>query len=260
MPRSAWFLAGAGAPADPPARVFCFPHGGGDPHGYLGWQAGLGPAAELLVVCAPGRGPRFAEPPSTSIDELAIGAADAIAAHADRPIVLFGHSFGGLVAFEVARLLRDTPAVRHLVVSGCAAPSLLPTDYLVWASRLEGQEFAEATGRYEGLSPEIVADEELQELLLPGLRADLSLIAGYRYRRAAPLDVGAALINGRDDWHIAGGMLEPWRHEFTTPPTTHWRDGGHFYFADRPDAAVDVLRAAVLNDSTTDTDQHVEVI
>ncbi|HEU5470220.1 MAG TPA: alpha/beta fold hydrolase [Actinophytocola sp.] len=251
-----WFRTG-NRPAHPRAHVFCFPHGGGDPRGYLGWQAGLD--AELLAVCAPGRGHRFAEPPPESIGELAVGAADAIAGHADAPIVLFGHSFGALVAFEVARLLRDTATPRHVVLSGCVAPALLPTEYLVWAAGLDGREFAEAAGRYEGLAPEIVADEELQELLLPGLRADLRLIAGYRYRPAAPLAIGATLVNGRDDWHVAENLLEPWRAEFTTPPAQHWHDGGHFYFDEYP-TAVPRLLATLVSELDESLDQHVEVI
>jgi surfactin synthase thioesterase subunit len=152
----------------------------------------------------------------------------------------------------VARRLRDVPAVRHLVASGCAAPSCLPTDYLRWAAQLDGRAFAEAMARYEGMSPEIVEDEELQELLLPDLRADCRLIAAYCYQPAAPLAVPISLINGRDDWRVGDGVLEGWRAEASTAPEYHWSDGGHFYFADRPAAVVDVLRAIV--------DEHVEVI
>ncbi|HET9140292.1 thioesterase II family protein [Actinophytocola sp.] len=255
---SPWFLSGdAGSQA--PVRIFCFPHGGGDPRGYLTWQPALAPVAELLVVCAPGRAHRFAEPPPASIGELAIGAADAISAHADRPVILFGHSFGALVAFEAARLLRDTPAVRGLVLSGCVAPALMPTEYLVWAAGLTGREFAEMAGKYEGLAPEIVADEELQELLLPGLRADLRLIAEYRYRPAAPLALTGTLINGRDDWHVADSTIDGWRREFSAPPDRHWHPGGHFYFDDHPAAVLDTL-TALASDVDISTDQHVEVI
>jgi surfactin synthase thioesterase subunit len=261
---SGWFLcegAGTGL-AEPSARIFCFPHAGGDPRGYLTWQHGLGSVATLVAVCMPGRGHRFAEPLPASIDELADGAAAAISGYLDRPVYLFGHSFGGLVAFEVARRLRDTHAVRHLVVSACAAASLLPTEYIVWASRLEWREFVATTAKYEGLAQEIVEDEELQRLLLPDLWADVRLLAEYRYRPAAPLPIGASLINAVDDWRVAGGVLQPWEREFAAEPEHHWREGGHFYFSDRPSAVVDVLRAVVLREAAAEVpaDQHVEVI
>lgn len=258
---SHWFLS-SDRELRSPARVFCFPHGGGNPRAYLDWQPSLGGAADILAVCMPGRGARGDEQPPASIAELADRAAEAIAAAADRPALLFGHSLGAVVAYEVARRLRELPALRHLVASGCAAPSLLPTDYLRWAAQLDGPAFAEAMAKFEGMSPEIVEDPELQELLLPDLRADCRLIAEYRRQPAAPLGIGLSLINGRDDWRVGDDMLEPWRGEVTTAPEYHWRDGGHFYFADRPAAVVDVLRTVVRagSEAPAPADEHVEVI
>jgi surfactin synthase thioesterase subunit len=205
----------------------------------------MGATADILAVCVPGRGRRGDERAPASIAELAEGAAAAVAAAADRPTYLFGHSLGAVVAFEVARRLRGASTLRHLVASGCAAPALLPTDYLRWADQLDGRAFAEAMVRFEGMSPEIANDPDLQELLLPDLRADCRLIAEYHYQPAAPLSLRLSLVNGRDDWHISNDMLEPWRTEVTTAPDYHWRDGGHFYFADRPDTVLGVLRALV---------------
>jgi surfactin synthase thioesterase subunit len=255
-----WFLSGGELRA--PVRVICFPHGGGDPWAYASWQSGLGATADVLAVCLPGRGRRGDEPPPGSIAELADRAAVAVAAAADRPTYLFGHSLGALVAFEVARRLREASMLRHLVASGSAAPALLPTDYLRWADQLDGRAFAEAMVRFEGMAPEIASDPDLQELLLPDLRADCRLIAQYRYQPAAPLGLRLSLVNGRDDWHISAEVLEPWRTEVTSAPEHHWRDGGHFYFADRPDAVLDLLRSLIRagDSDAAPSNEHVEVI
>jgi surfactin synthase thioesterase subunit len=222
----------------------------------------MGDSADILAVCVPGRGRRGAERPPASIAELADRAALAVAAVADRPTYLFGHSLGAVVAFEVARRLRDSAALHHLVASGCAAPSLLPTDYLRWAAQLDGRAFAEAMVRYEGMSPEIVEEPELQELLLADLRADCRIIAEYRYQPATPLGLRLSLINGRDDWRVRNDMLAPWRTEVTTAPDYHWRDGGHFYFADRPAAVLDLLREVIEAGAgaPVTSGEHVEVI
>jgi surfactin synthase thioesterase subunit len=253
-----WFLTEGEPGPDTPA-VVCFPHAGGDPRAYLAWQRELGSAATVRAVCVPGRATRFAEPPSASLDELADGAAEAVLGLPESSVCLVGHSLGGLVAFEVARRLRAHPAVRHLVVSGCAAPSLLPTEYIVWAAGLPWDEFVEATARHEGLAPEIVEDPELAELLLPELRADVRLFAGYRYRAADPLPIPVSLVNGADDWRVSGGVLHPWEQEVTTVPEYHWREGGHFYFTDRPTSVTDVLRDALRREPAPPAD-HVEVI
>ncbi|RST05525.1 thioesterase [Streptomyces sp. WAC07149] len=229
----------------PAARVLCFPHAGGNPRTFLGWQPALRDDAQVLAVCPPGRGHRFREPAPGSLAELADGSAAAIALAATtdhRPFLLFGHSFGAALAFEVARRLDGIRGFAGLVVSGCSAPSLLPTPRVVEAARLEGPAFTEAVGFFGGLPPEVLDDEAVQELLLPHLKADFRMVAGYRYRPGAPLAVPVTLLNGTDDPHVSAAALDAWSRECTAPPDRHWTDGGHFYFEDRPDAVTSVLR------------------
>jgi surfactin synthase thioesterase subunit len=237
------------------ARIFCFPHAGGGTRTFLDWQTGLGTDAQILAVCRPGREHRARER-SPSIEEFIDGAAAAIRAVSDdgRPIYLFGHSLGALVAFEVARQLADLPALRHLIASGCSAPSLLPSQRVRKIAELEGQAFAEAIGFFGGLPPEVIADAELRDLLLPGLTADFRMAVGYNYQPAAPLSVNVSLINGKQDPHVGTAQLEAWRNEVREAPAYHWADGGHFYFEQHPTAVIDLLRTLVR------ADQHVELI
>ncbi|HEY7482829.1 MAG TPA: alpha/beta fold hydrolase [Streptosporangiaceae bacterium] len=248
MPHPTWFVSG-GVPIPPGGRIFCFSAAGGDPRAFLDWQPSLGADAQIMAVCLPGRGPRADEPAPRSIAELADGAAAAISAYTDRPICLFGHSFGALVAFEVARRLGGvSPAVHHLVASGCAAPSLLPTDYNVWAAANKGRAFLDESARFFELPPEFTsADEDVQELLLSDFRTDLVLLAEYSYIRAAPLALGVTLICGRDDSYVGSDALEPWGRECETDPDELWMDGDHFFLEKHPSAVVDVLRYIVRN-------------
>jgi surfactin synthase thioesterase subunit len=250
-----WFVSrGDAAPWS--ARIFCFPYAGGSPRAFLDWQAGLGTDAEILAICRPGREHRAAEPVPT-ITELIDGAAAAIATvtRADgRPFYLFGHSFGALVAFEVCRRLAGSLTPRHFVASGCAAPSLLPSRRVREIAQLTGREFAEAIGFFGGLSAEVIADEEVRDLLLPGLIADFHLAVGYHYQPGPQLGVPATLIVGRDDPHVRAAQIEPWSAEFSWPPDRRWVDGGHFYFEPDPAAVLDILRSLLR------ADQHVELI
>jgi surfactin synthase thioesterase subunit len=239
-------------------RIFCFPHAGGNPRTFLDWQPLLGEHIQIVAIGMPGRGHRLDEPAPTSVTEFAEAAATAIAEAGDQPAYLFGHSLGALIAFEVARRLRAVPTVRHLVASGCSGPSLLPTPRVVRTSRLEGREFAEAVGFFGGLPPEIVAAEELHDLILPSLQADFRLVAGYHYEPAAPLTVGVTLVNGRNDPHVEPEAVAAWARETTVPPTAHWTDGGHFYFDGAPGKITSVLRALVESDQ--DDVHHVELI
>jgi surfactin synthase thioesterase subunit len=238
------------------ARIFCFPHAGGSPRAFLGWQPGLGEEAEILAICRPGREHRAAQPAPT-FEELVNGAAAAITAVSeadDRPCYLFGHSLGALVAFEVCRRLPESATPRHFVASGCSAPSLLPSRRVREIAKLTGQAFAEAIGFFGGLPAEVIANPEMRDLLLPGLIADFRMAVGYHYRAGPRLGVPATLVVGRDDPHVKAVQVEPWSDEFTRPPERHWVDGGHFYFEPRPAAVLDILRSIVR------ADQHVELI
>lgn len=231
---SDWFFCAPGAPVQAPL-VFCFAHAGGNPRTFLAWQPALAEDATLVAVQAP--------EPAKNVEQLCDRAAEAIDRTASRPFLLFGHSMGALLAFEVARRLDDRP--EHLVASGCAAPRLLPTPRVVTAAKLEGRAFAEAVDFFGGLPPEILADENLQDLLLPGVQADFRLVAGYRYRPAALLRCGVSLINGKEDPHLRDGLVREWAAECRDEPEYHWADGGHFYLTQRPEAVTDVLRSLV---------------
>jgi surfactin synthase thioesterase subunit len=262
-----WFVA-TDAADRAPALVVCFPHAGGGTRTFLAWQEALAGDARILAVCRPGREHRSREP-HPHVEELIEGAAAAVRALAatdPRPIYLFGHSLGALVAFEVAHRLAgsggwagpggpDVPhPPRHLVVSGCSAPSLLPSARVRAIAGLEGRAFAEAVGFFGGLAPEVIADDDLLELLLPGLIADFRMAVGYRYRRRPPLPVELTLINGTGDPHVTPAAIEAWRDEVAGAPGYRWAEGGHFYFERDPTPVVDLLRTLVA------ADQHVELI
>lgn len=258
-PHGEWFLADdAPGLADSPIQILCFAHAGGDPVGFMRWQHLLGDTAQLLAVVPPSRGHRGGQPAITDISTLAAAAAAAVRSASTRRTILFGHSLGALVAFEVARRLADLPAVTDLVASGCSAPSRMPSARAVAASKLQGREFAEAVAFFGGLPPDVLAAEELYDLLLPRLTADFVMVAGYRYRPGPVLQLSVQLINGEDDPHVQGVALDAWDAECAVSPRRHNSPGGHFYFEQHPDAVVAVLKEACL--SGAQSAQYVELI
>lgn len=88
-------------------RLVCLPHAGGSASSYFSMSAALTPSVETLSVQYPGRYDRRKEPCIESIPELAEAIFTALFEWADRPLALFGHSMGAVLAFEVARRLEQ---------------------------------------------------------------------------------------------------------------------------------------------------------
>src|SRR5437763_149373 len=87
-------------------RLFCFPYAGGGASIFHRWSRSLPQSVDVCAVQYPGREHRWKEPPVTRLSDLVQALRQALAPYMDKPFVLYGHSMGGLVGFELARLLR----------------------------------------------------------------------------------------------------------------------------------------------------------
>ncbi len=105
--------------------IVCVPYAGGGAAAYRSWPNLLG-SVDVYVLSFPGRDARLFDPLFTTLDSLVLSIVDAIRPLTDRRYALFGHSMGGLLAYEAVRVLRRenaTPPV-HLFVSGIRVPHL----------------------------------------------------------------------------------------------------------------------------------------
>ncbi|WP_181784834.1 thioesterase II family protein, partial [Pseudonocardia pini] len=101
-------------------RLVCLPHAGGAASAYRPWLAVAPADVELTLVQYPGRQDRIREEPWRDAVAMARAIVEELRGET-RPLVLFGHSLGGTIAFEVARRLRRPP-VRLVVSAQRGAP------------------------------------------------------------------------------------------------------------------------------------------
>ena len=229
-PASAWF-PGASA-ADGP-RLFTFPHAGGGT---------LAPAADELgyAVCPvrlPGRETRLAEAPFERMTPLVDALAVAIEPYLAEPFAFFGHSMGAIVAFELARRLRDggRSLPRMLIASAARAPQFRRNH--VPPPDPSPEEFLEELRRLEGVPAEILSDPSLLAAVLPALTADAGLYRRYVYTEAAPLPFPIRAYGGAEDPNIRREHLEGWAGQTSASFAVRLFPGGHFYLRDAPGLA-----------------------
>ncbi|WP_158277745.1 thioesterase II family protein [Pseudosporangium ferrugineum] len=210
-----WLLCREPRP-DAGIRLYIFPHSGSSPGEYIRWSDGL-PGVEVHGVQLPGRGTRFREPPFTRMTDLV----DAITGEVrfQAPYAFFGHSLGGLIAYEVARRLRDRgdtpPGV--LMVSGLDPPHLQPP---------------------RRLPPARVTERMIQRL--PGqqlgpdcLKADLNVLRSYVHTPSPPLPGPIVVLGGTDDDQPED--LGAWSGYGRGPAEIRLFPGGHHYHREHHD-------------------------
>ncbi|GIF15025.1 thioesterase II family protein [Actinoplanes teichomyceticus] len=222
-----------------PVQLVCLPHAGGSAPFFHPLAGALAPAAEVLAVQYPGRQERRSEPLIDSIDELAGHVTEELLTRTGRPVVLFGHSLGGLLAFEVARLLgaKGHPPA-GLIVSGRRAPHLIRAgDRHLLADR----DLLRHIATLGGTDPRVLADEELIRMALTVLRADYRAVETHRHEPGPPLGCPVTVLTGRDDPEVTAEDAQAWRRHTTADFEVITFPGGHFYLVEQQQAVIRVL-------------------
>ncbi|MEE1833314.1 thioesterase II family protein [Streptomyces sp. SP17KL33] len=223
-------------------RLLCLPHAGGSASAYHPMALALAPAADVLAAQYPGRQDRFAEPPSESVRELAERIVGAVTGDDDpRPLALFGHSMGALVAYEAALALEaagQTPV--RLFVSGRRAPSTARTGPRLHLG--SDAELLRAVRRLGGTDGRVFDDEELVQLVLPALRGDYKALETYEPRPDDRLTCPVTVLTGDADPVTPVAEARAWSGHTDGPTELCVFPGGHFYLNDRPREVVDVVR------------------
>jgi medium-chain acyl-[acyl-carrier-protein] hydrolase len=227
--RDRWLSFGSDAQGGR-TNLFCFPFAGGGASFYRPWARLASNRFAIVPVQLPGREERLFDSSFEQMGPLVDAAADALLPFLRTPYALFGHSMGGMIAYELLQELdrRSAPSPMHLFVSGAPAPHLaaqIPAIYHLPEPEL----INEIRLRYQGLPAEVLHSRELLDLLLPRLRADLSVTGRYIYRDRPPVSCPITAFGGCDDPTVTPPMIEGWREHTASTFRVEIFPGGHFF-------------------------------
>ncbi|MGD9619486.1 MAG: thioesterase II family protein [Mycolicibacterium sp.] len=216
--------------ANPQPTLFIFPHAGGAPQYYVPFAKTFTTDIKRVAVQYPGQRGKQDFASFTSLPALADEVCNKISPEQDRdgPVSFFGHSMGGLLAFEVARRFEDAGRpIAALFVSACAAPGRVGYEDIPESD--DG--LLAAVSAMTGASPEFMQNPEFAAAILPTLRG-LKAIANYNCPPEVTLSCPIHAFYGDDDEIATVEKVTPWLERTRAEFSAREFKGHHFYLND----------------------------
>jgi medium-chain acyl-[acyl-carrier-protein] hydrolase len=227
---------------DAAIQIFCFPYSGGSAQLFQAFARMMPPGIGVYALEMPGRGRRFQDTPHDTLHAQVKEAVAGLAAIRKGPeFLFFGHSLGGLIAFETARELRreGRPIPRHIFVSAIRAPQIPRREQEV--HKLADEELLGKLKEMGGTPQEILAHQEILELMLPILRNDFKLYETYAYQEEKPLTCPITAFAGTLDKDVTRADIEAWAMHTSSNFARHMLKGGHFFIHDHYPTVADTI-------------------
>jgi medium-chain acyl-[acyl-carrier-protein] hydrolase len=209
-------------------RLFCLPYAGGAASIFRDWSAILGTEIEVCPIELPGRGTRFREKPVSDLLSLAHAVCDSILPHLDRPFVLFGHSMGALLGFEILRNLQGRFGLKPLLFFAAGRNAAhIPENKISYD--LPEAALMQRLQELNGTPSGVMEHPEFKLLIMPTLRADFAISETYAYTEGPPLECPVIALGGVSDPETTVEGLDAWRQHTDSSFKLRIFPGEHFF-------------------------------
>lgn len=239
-----WLIRGAGDP-DARCRLICFHSMGVGASLFTKFLLNPPEEYDILAVQTPGRENREAEPALESVDELVEQIVPYLLPLFDRPVVFWGHSYGGIVAAEIIRCLRGRHGREpmHLVVTGTVAPHLIH----LWQKReiMLKAMVADNSPEYLISLSRYVDDPEFLKAIIPLMRRDWALLKNYCFRPVSPLTCPITAFAARQDDMVYTDEVREWARHTEGGFDLIEVDGDHWFLNRNRELIVNTLQDIV---------------
>lgn len=222
-------------------KLFCIPYAGGMAGYYMKLVRYLDPTIALRPLELAGRGTRRDEAFYSSfreaVDDLYGMIVNEIGG--GEPYFLFGHSMGGLLAYELYRKLEISRfrLPGHIFFSAASPPFMKDTTAV---SRMTDEDLLAEMVKWGGTASEFFGDDTLRGHFLPILKADLRIIEDYG-QNDAPIHADMTVLWGTEDKDQ--GKMPEWRKMALRSCRLVPFEGGHFYLNGKLAEVADIVNA-----------------
>jgi len=238
QPDSSLWLQSWTSRLTPLVDLICVPGAGAGASSYRPWQRNLPGYIALHVCQLPGRENRIDEPGVSDLQHVVgqISLAYLNGRSAVRPLILFGHSMGGVIAFELAQKLQAQGAAPTAIVLSASTPprsqpqskSKSKSKSGETTSTLSDEALKQLLLTYDADNQPVVENEELFASLAPVLQSDFQLLRSHEIVEECTLsDVDAHLMSGDSDLVVSRKSVARWEPFFDGSISHHSCSGGH---------------------------------
>ena len=221
-------------------NLVCFPYAGGSSAIFNSWNRHMGECYNVFAVSLPGRGSRIRERPFENWTYLLDDVLMQLDPFRSKPLALFGHSFGGRIAYETMQRLGSLTNVKAVIVSGCRSPSYRQNRPLMHL--LSDHDFKQAIMTMKGTPNAILENDDIMRLMLPTVRADMMLSETWHELHNAKISTPLHVILGRDDAIESMASVAGWAACSSANFSLHEVPGGHFNLDDDPQGYTEVIK------------------
>lgn len=226
-------------------HLFCLPYAGAKAHVYHSWENLLPNNIILHYLEIPDN---YEDLPSalTQLNEQ-------ISPYYDKPFAFYGHSMGGLLAFELCRHLQQTnqPQPIQLMIGAQHAPHLpFPLEEPDWHNinnNIELLTKITPTGFTERLKSQPKA---AQHMLLP-LKKSMLFQQAYQSKTSGKLTCPIRVFFGRNDALLTPQHMKAWSELTQDNFQFHFIDGGHLFLEDSSHMLCKIIQDNLTIDSDT---------
>lgn len=237
MMNKTWFLNIKSSP-HAKATVLCLPCGGGSAASFWGWQS-IPLDVNIWALKLPGRDNRISDEFITSSTELVSAIIAALPETFAHPYILYGHSMGAGLAFELLLALqkqrREVPVL--FIAAGREPPDC---EYRFNVNHLSDDDLINYVQSLGGVQQKIPTDSQFLPQYLAKIRADYQLNANIPIREPLLLPLSIAIVNGEADPLIHMEKLNGWSH-YSTQPLKHYLLPGDHFFMNNNTAFLDII-------------------
>lgn len=217
-------------------RIICITHSGSYASQYAVWEKYLPNDVECVIYERPGSGMRLNEDFCQSWNLLIKDAVKSISPYLELPYILFGHSLGGSIAFEVVKELEkaNKKLPVYLALGDREAPNY-PPDKL--RHHLSDQEFGQMLIDDYGMAAELVESPEIMEFFLPMLKHDFWLADTYCDKYGLDtykIKTNIAIFRPEESHDLLASHLD-WQNFSTAKLKLVEINGDHFFVFKHPE-------------------------